>query len=58
MLKKFRFRRPFNMKHGKGGLNTGKIWTTSPLPYLLITLKAIVLEKIRLTDMKFIKNVC
>ena len=37
---------------------TFEIWTTTPLPYLLITLQDIELEKIYLSDMPSLRNVC
>ena len=38
--------------------NTVEICTTTPLSYLLITVKAIELEKMSLSDMKNLSNVC
>ena len=40
------------------GPNTVEIWTAPPLAYLLITGKAIELEKISLSDMQSLKTVC
>ena len=34
------------------------IWTTPPLPYLYLSVKAIELEKISLSDMQKLKNLC
>ena len=45
MSEKSRFRGPFHKQHGKTGPNTVANWTTTPLPYLLITVKIIQLEK-------------
>ena len=44
-----------NMQEGP---NTVEIWTVPPSPYLLITLKAIELEKTSRSDMQSLKNVC
>ena len=38
--------------------NTAEILTTAPLPYLLITLKAIKLEKVSFSDMQNVRTVC
>ena len=38
-----------NILAADGGPNTVEIWTTPPLPYLLITLKDIELEKTSLS---------
>ena len=46
MTKKSRFRGPFDKQLGKRAH-----WTTAPLPYLLITVKALELEKVSLIDM-------
>ena len=40
------------------GLKHCWIWTTEPLPYSLITVKAIQLEKISLSDMQNLRAVC
>ena len=56
MSKNSCFRRPFDNQHGKGP-NTVEIWTAPPLPYLLMTVKAIELEKISLSNMQSLKNV-
>ena len=40
------------------GRTTVEIWTTARLAYLLMSLKAIVLEKIYLTDMQSVETVC
>ena len=42
----------------QGGANTVEICTTPPLPYLLLTVKAIELKKISLADMQILKTVC
>ena len=39
------------------GRTTVEIWATACLPYLLMSLKAIGLEKIRLADMESLKTV-
>ena len=39
------------------GPNTVEIWTTSPLPYLLITVKPIELDEMSLSDMQILKTV-
>ena len=49
--KKSPFIEPFDKQH-VSGTKTVEIWTRSPLPYLLITVEAMVLEKISLTDMQ------
>ena len=38
--------------------STAVIWTTPPLSYLLITVEAIEFEKISLSDMQTLRNVC
>ena len=40
------------------GRSTVEIWTTARLAYFLISMKAIVSEKIPLTDMQSLKTVC
>ena len=40
------------------GRNTVNIRTTAPLPYLLITVKVIALEKVSLSDIQNSKTVC
>ena len=40
-----------------GAPNTVEIWTTPPVPYLLITVKAIELEKSSPSDMQSLKYV-
>ena len=40
------------------GPNTIEILKTSPLPYLLTSVKAIELEKISLSDMQTLRSVC
>ena len=40
------------------GWNTVEIWTTAPLPYLLIPVKTINAEKAPLTDMQNHRAVC
>ena len=39
------------------GTKTNEISTTAPLPYLLITVKAIETEKVSLSDMQNLKTV-
>ena len=38
--------------------NTAEIWMTEPLPYLLIPLKEIQVEKVSLGDMQNLRTVC
>ena len=38
--------------------NTAEIWMTEPLPYLLIPLKEIQVEKVSLSDMQNLRTVC
>ena len=38
------------------GRNTVEIWTTAPLPYLLIILKAIQVERITVSDMQHVRT--
>ena len=38
--------------------NTVEIWTPPPLPYLLITVKAIELEKVFFSEMQNLTTVC
>ena len=40
------------------GWNTVEIWTTAPLPYLLIPVKTINAEKAPLTDMQNHRAAC
>ena len=42
----------------KTGANTFAIWTTAPLPQLLIILKVIELEKVSFSAMQNLKTVC
>ena len=42
----------------KGGRNTFEIWTAPPLPYFLITVKTTELEKISLSYMESLKDIC
>ena len=42
----------------QGGANTVEICTAPPLPYLLITANAILFEKMSLSDMQSLKDVC
>ena len=42
----------------KTGPNTGAIWTTAPLPYLLITENIIQLERVSFSAMQSLKTVC
>ena len=37
--------------------NIVQIWRTGPLPYLLVTGKAIVLQKVSVTDMENLETV-
>ena len=39
------------------GRKTVEIWTTAPFPYLLITVKAIDLEKVSVSDKQNVKTV-
>ena len=40
------------------GSNTVAMWTTAPLPGLLMTVKVIVLEKVSCSDIQNRKTVC
>ena len=40
------------------GWNTVAMWTTAPLPNLLITVKVIALENVSFSDIKNGKTVC
>ena len=42
----------------QGGANTVEICTAPPLPYLLTTANAILFEKMSLSDMQSLKDVC
>ena len=44
--------------HMINGPNTGEIFTTAPLSYLLIIVKAIGLEKVSLSYMQNIRTLC
>ena len=44
--------------HMVNGPNTGEIFTTAPLSYLLIIVKAIGLEKVSLSYMQNIRTLC
>ena len=39
------------------GPNTVTLWMTAPLPYLLITVKVIVLEKVSFSALQILKTV-
>ena len=52
--KKYRFRGRFDKQHAKGDQTLLK---SEPLPYLLLHVKAIELEKISLSEMQSLKNV-
>ena len=56
--KKSRCRRPFDRQHSKRATNTFVIPTTAPLPYLLVILKVIELQKVSFDDMKHLINFC
>ena len=51
------FRGSVEKQHGKCHKNIAQILRTTPLPYLLITGKAIVLQKISVSDMQNLKTV-
>ena len=57
MSKTSHFRRPFDKQHGKRA-QTLSIWTTAPLPNLLITVKVIEMEKVSFSAMQNLKTVC
>ena len=40
------------------GPNTVQMWTTAPLEYLLINVKAVILEKVSLSNMQNVWTVC
>ena len=44
--RKSRFKVPFDRKHGKRVQTLFPIWTTAPLPYLVIILKVIESERV------------
>ena len=56
MSKMSRFGGAFEKWHGKQ-VETLEIWTTAPLPYLLIPLKNSRVEKVSLTDMQSLRTV-
>ena len=58
MSKNYRLRQPFDRQHGKWAQNTFVIPTTAPLPYLLVILKVIELQKVSFDDMKHLINFC
>ena len=51
------FQRTFWQATWEGGLETVEIWATPPFLYFLITVEAINLDKISLSDMQSLKNV-
>ena len=57
MPKKSRFRGPLDKHHGKGDQTLLKP-EPPPLAYLLITLKAIEIEKVSLSDTQNLRTVC
>ena len=56
MSKKFRLRRPIVRQHGKRAETLNSISTATSLPYSLITVKVIELEKVTLSDMQSLKT--
>ena len=52
MSKKSRFKGPFEEQHGKRVQNTAAIWTTAPLPYLVIILNVMKSEKVCFIQME------
>ena len=60
MSKKSRFTGPFEKQHGKRAhtLLIPEGLKAAPLPYLLITVKAIDLEKVFNSDRQNLKTVC
>ena len=58
MSKKILFEKTLWKPAWSGGTSTVEIWTAARLAYLMISLKAIGLEKISLTDMQSLKTVC
>ena len=57
ITKKSPFRGPFRKQHVRGA-KLVEMPTAPPLPYLLITVKAIELEKMSLSNMQSLGNVC
>ena len=57
MSKKSRFKEPFDWSHGKR-VQTFAIWTTAPLPYLVIILRVIESEKVCFSQMQSLISVC
>ena len=57
MSKKSRFKGSFGKQYGKYVPNIVQICMAVPLPYLLITVKAIDLQKVSLSDMQNLKTV-
>ena len=58
MSRKSCFKVPFDRKHGKRVQTLFPIWTTAPLPYLVIILKVIDLEKVCFRQMQSLISVC
>ena len=56
--KKSSFRGHFDKQHAKGDQTLLESEWHNLLPYLLLTVKAIELEKISLSNMQSLKNVC
>ena len=58
MSRKSPFSGPLDMQRGKWGKKTFSISTAALLPYLLITVKAIELERVSDSDMENLKTLC
>ena len=58
LSKKSRFKGPFDRQHGKRVQTLLRIWTTAPLPYLVIILKVIESEKVRFSQKQSLISVC
>ena len=55
MSRKSRFRKPFNKQRGK---RSEMLLKSGPLSYLLITVKAIELEEVPLSDTENLRTIC
>ena len=58
MSRKSPFSGPLDMQRGKWAKKTFSISTTALLPYLLITVNEIELERVSHSDMENLKTVC